>query len=549
MSNVIPNEATLEANISKRVRRVEIFFFVVTLSFITFISNVISSILEMQQTISSLRGTQATLKYQIELTNEKLNEKEQDKLNHAIVTSKDSRISEKVNNRELQKQEKQIVKPLSSIYSESMVSFTDLPRNYSFKYEGDTIKNVKSMSLPKHEKGSRIMQFQENVTESVTSCNETLFRLELQLDDHGEHTSFHLISSETGNITTTKMFTENDSFSDTSFEMCLQDGHYQLMLLDEWGDGIKCINSFDGSPCYNIYINDVLAIPGKPFHTALNSHEFDTRSLCLVGNRFVYELNLDIEKIQAEGISVAHRIINSQTQEEEHLLPVPNHDENKSKMSSFRCLDSFMYDFELSFVPDGQIVCDGPCYTVSVNDETIIEGENFFRSAKHRFFIAIDGIGRKQTCSSNPLLAPITALSQFSFDERVSKILNIIQAVSNIQDIFTRNTSQNQAACFILYDDPLQIKPEDPVLLQRYALAVFLYSTNELAEVQLPLDMCLSSIVKCNAHNEITTLAWSKYVITNVTIVREFHDFSRKIDAKSKVIVYLFVIVNFEPKF
>ena len=488
----------------------------------------LSSLLKLQEKVSSFSETQATLTSQIALMSEKLNAK--DKLQtqtkqttkpvhsihrKAIATSNNFSMDATQNETGQRKHRKRTTKHLSSVYHNALATLKDFPINHFVKQKENTSKNMKSRSVPHSEMILRKMQLQENITESDTFCNDTLFRLELQLDDFAWQTSFILMNTETGNIIANKTFNENDSFKDTTFEICLIDGPYLFMLIDLWADGIKCSKSFsDGLPCYNIYMNDELAIPGSPFHTFMNSHEFDTRSLCLTDNLVIYELNIDIANMQAEEISTVHpKITNTQTKEEVKFLPVSAQNENVNKTSFFQCLPPSMYDLKLSFSEiDREFSCDGPCFTISVNDKIIIQGKNSFESAFHRFFITVDGVGREQTCRSNPPLAPVNKLGRFAFDERVSNILDVLQALSNVQDIYTRGTSQNQAACYILNDDPLQIHVEDPMLIQRYALAVFLFSINEKAEVQISLNACVNNKIGCNEQGDIDSLVWSEYI-------------------------------------
>jgi hypothetical protein len=52
-----------------------------------------------------------------------------------------------------------------------------------------------------------------------------------------------------------------------------------------------------------------------------------------------------------------------------------------------------------------------------------------------------------------------------------------IRAVSNPTDVDTPGTPQNLAADWLINEDSLYVCPQDPFLLQRYAMAVFYYST------------------------------------------------------------------------
>ena len=491
------NNTTWKDNISKRIRRIEIYFFIITIASIAFLSHVIassqrelqaalSSILSMQRTISSLSNTQTTLVGQIESMNDKINKFEQNQM------------------------EIEFTKLSQPIHHNANVTSKDPSDTRFLQPKVQPIKNVKTIPKSPPQTISRKTMSLSNFTNDSNSCNGTLFRLELQLDEWAEETSFILTSLETGNIIKNESFSEADSLKNITFEACLEDRHYKFILRDSFGDGIQCFHSFDGLPCYDIYINDILSIPGSPFQNSLQSHEFNLNSLCLIGNIVIYELNFDFERIQAEGILFIHKMTNTQTKEELEMSMVPENDNKNNKTSFFQCLDPAIYDVEFFSPSNRDIICNGPCYIVSVNDEIVIEGQNFFRSANHRFFVTIDGIGREQKCNSNLLLAPINELNQFSFDNRVSEILNVIRALSNVQDIFNINSIQHQAACYILHDDPLQLQVEDPRLMQRYALAVFLYSTNEMAEVQLALDVCLDDKFQCNDNDDVISVDWSK---------------------------------------
>ena len=77
---------------------------------------------------------------------------------------------------------------------------------------------------------------------------------------------------ETEDIMMNAKFDKTDFMAELNFEMCIENGHYQFILRDRWGDGIKCLNS--GLQIYNIYINDVLSIPGQPFEFSQITHEF-----------------------------------------------------------------------------------------------------------------------------------------------------------------------------------------------------------------------------------------------------------------------------------
>ena len=509
------NDTKWKGNVSARVRRVEIIIFVITISFVSILSHAIlihssqrelqvalSSLLDVQQSISSLSGTQVVLQKQIEIINAKISEK---KL-------------------KLTKPTKHIIQSSPTKHRKGYSSSKDFPLTSTSSVKPKPKQNaddddddviVASLYHPKT--GSRKMKLQNNSTKTTTSCTGTFFRLELQLDENPKQTSFVLMNMDTRDTVANVSFNESDSIQNTIFETCLEDGRYQFKLQDSVGDGIECFDSFDGLPCYNIYLNHGLAIPGRPFQHSLRTHEFDTRSLCFEGNEVVIEINFDNERTRAEGITVIENITNIRTRKAVNMSLAPGQDRNNTnKKSIFKCLTPSTYIVKLRSESGRPIICDGPCFTISVNNKIIIQGKESFSSTEHEFFITIDGIGRELTCTSNPLLSPISSKSHSTFDERVSKIIDVVQALSDPHAIFTRGSSQYKATCYILYDDPLEAQAENTMLLQRYALAVLLYSTNEMTEVHIALDVCFNDKIKCNAQGEVISVEWSKYFHTKM---------------------------------
>lgn len=518
-----------KGDISKRIRRMEVFFLTVTVSFITFLSYKVildlSSQYELQQTISLISDTQGTVLNQIEMMNSRIHKIEQDKLlNKDFIQppSSSSSIHRKV--LAAPKDDSDSVtwfkKPINKIEQNEVTIETIQPsqsihRKYLAAPEGflreTTVKNVKAVSMHHPNTTSRRIQSLINPIESGASCNGTLFRLEIQLDGRAQETSFILIEIDTGNTIQHTTFSKNHSHTEKTFEICLDNWHYQFLLQDSFGDGIQCENSFNGLPCYNIYFNNELTIPGQAFQNSLLSHEFDLNSQCFIGNVVVYEFNFDVGSAPAEGISSICKITNIQTKEEVEMLLIPDQKQNGTKTSFFQCLDSSIYNVEFFPAPQSITSCNGPCYSISMNNKTIIEGKGFISQANHQFFITTDGVASEKTCRINPPLSPIHN-SHNLFDERVSKLMDVIQALSKVKDIFAEGSSQYQATCYILNDDPLQIQVEDTKLVQRYAIAVFLYSTNEMAEVHLGLDLCLDDKFQCNEQGDIIAVGTSKYI-------------------------------------
>lgn len=116
----------------------------------------------------------------------------------------------------------------------------------------------------------------------------------------------------------------------------------------------------------------------------------------------------------------------------------------------------------------------------------------------------------KQHCKTMPILSPINDLSNFTFDERVHKIMLIIQTLSSKDSLNHFTSPQHRAACWILYDDEFQMLPEDKLIVQRYIMTVLIFSVlhNENGLLRLPKNICDTFFVECNTEGLISVIDW-----------------------------------------
>lgn len=448
------------------------------------LQDALTSLQEIQEAILSLRETQAALQGEIDATKGQINEKKLQEVKEQVVTPMTTSSSHHRN-------------PLSAV--------KDFPIFEVYESKAKSVKNVDFTDY-----SPRKMQTAEAPVESATDtgCDGTLFRLELSLDQFPPETIVDLENEDTGELLANLTFADQDPFTDITFEQCLDKGAYIVRIKDTFADGLACFDSFDGLPCYNIFIDNELVIEGTPFQTAIRVHTFDSNSLCLINDVVIYTLNFDVAQERPQ-----HKVHAGKFKTDVDFFDLPDQDPNVTSRSYYSCLNSSIY--ELNIRPRrsrGDLVCDDHCYTISVNGNIIVVGPNRIITDElyiKSFFITIDHIGGERKCKDNPIISPINDLSSFAFDDRIARVLNVIQALSKMQDIFTRGTSQYEATCYILYDDPLKIKAEDKLLAQRYALAVFLFSTNQRAEVQLPSDMCFNSKFQCDEEGDIISVDWS----------------------------------------
>jgi hypothetical protein len=73
------------------------------------------------------------------------------------------------------------------------------------------------------------------------------------------------------------------------------------------------------------------------------------------------------------------------------------------------------------------------------------------------------------------LLSPTRKLTNFRFESRNFEMIQIFFGVSGLQ--LWENEYRRRAACWVIHDDHRQIDPTDPLLIQRYVMAVVYYAT------------------------------------------------------------------------
>ena len=124
-----------------------------------------------------------------------------------------------------------------------------------------------------------------------------------------------------------------------------------------------------------------------------------------------------------------------------------------------------------------------------------------------------DNIGRRLEihgrCEEFPILSPINHINNFVYDERVDRILDMIQTISSRELLNSKDSPQYKAACWIMFVDELHMSEINQLLIQRYVLAVFLFAKNpnEVSDI----DTCDYHIITCDDRGFITALNSSKF--------------------------------------
>jgi len=233
-------------------------------------------------------------------------------------------------------------------------------------------------------------------------------------------------------------------------------------------------------------------IKGNLFESRDVSHAFDSSSLCLLTSA------VHIQNSFADASNITIDLVNTRTLESLELLP-------DDDGGLYTCVQADVFSLTFTNIYAFNTACNGAdtCYNVVIGGNEVLNGTDFLDEVNRVFFVARDGFASEKSCSQQPILSPINDFSSYNYNERVGRALNVIHALSSLGDIYTKNSVQYRATCFVLYDDVLQISPESSQLVQRYALAVLFFSLNLDAEVELGLDTCESDFIFCEETNAI----------------------------------------------
>lgn len=129
--------------------------------------------------------------------------------------------------------------------------------------------------------------------------------------------------------------------------------------------------------------------------------------------------------------------------------------------------------------------------------------------------LSVSEMDNNINCSSLSILSPIGAYSNFTLDKRVHDMLHIIDALTSPEALLDSFSPQYKAACWILHDDKHQISPENDLMVQRYVVAVFIYTLWEgVTDSILSMNTCDYPIVSCNDEGHVTSIIASKFVFT-----------------------------------
>jgi len=140
-------------------------------------------------------------------------------------------------------------------------------------------------------------------------------------------------------------------------------------------------------------------------------------------------------------------------------------------------------------------------------DQAYIKGDNY---GSKRALFETEKLEIGERCRTIPLLSPLNNISNFTFDTRVEHILSTLHSISTLMSLNDIYSPQYKAACWVLYDDKLQLDKEDNLLIQRYVFATFLFAIHQediLLNMTSPCDL---GGLLCDEENRITSINMSK---------------------------------------
>ena len=109
-------------------------------------------------------------------------------------------------------------------------------------------------------------------------------------------------------------------------------------------------------------------------------------------------------------------------------------------------------------------------------------------------------------CDELKMLAPSNPFNNFTFDIRIDQILSVFHSISSTDILKELSSPQHKAACWILYTDALRLPTPSEFLVERYILAVLLFSMDQTEMLMQSLATCEYDFVDCDNNGFITKI-------------------------------------------
>ena len=346
--------------------------------------------------------------------------------------------------------------------------------------------------------------------DELSSCEGTLFHLQILLDFWPSETSWELAQTTSDNVIVSFNYTDEQALTVQAYTACLDDAQYFFIIYDEFADGIDC----PLESCFVISLNDEVVSSDVAFSSGELTIPFDTSIECVVGALFEVEYSI---ATATDSSWTLRRVIHNKQNELIEMNQEMIMGNETLRFST--CVDPGTYLLE------GQDVdadCDD-CYKVFINSELIRQGKDFLGTDRHKFYVSPFGKGYEQHCDKLPQLTPTSFVNGFVYDEMIERQLNTIYSLASIDTIKNEQFSpQYQAACWIIFDDKVAYAKEieesnntftiDDEFMERYVLALFLFATEQDIE-KLHAKTCEFDPFRIACENKrITEIDYCKYL-------------------------------------
>jgi len=356
------------------------------------------------------------------------------------------------------------------------------------KKQIDRISSEEEKEMEEH-----IFELQTSRRLQTESCSS--FRVDIELDEYPEETGWTLTRQETDEIIANVSYASFSPNNSTSIELdCVEPGEYLFSLTDKYSDGITCQNKFNGKPCYSMYVNGEQGPSELAFFDEVTTL-FDSSKTCVFLSELILEAQFD-----PSDPDVSWSLTNLNTDNSIALNTSPVQRAG-SQATLTTCISPGTYNFRAN-IP---LTCGNDCYNITVGENPKYQSQ-MFTDVGFTFYLSVDGSSRERKCVKSPIIAPANEVTLFSFDVHIQQSLDIIQALSSVEEIHRRGSVSNLATCYILFDDSLQVDPEDPIFPERYALALFMIALDLEPEVELAQDPCTIGMITCDEKGVIRGL-------------------------------------------
>ena len=406
---------------------------------------------------------------------------------------------------------------LSDITTKEKKKKTELPQSDFSSFQSTEFSQTRFQPKLSHAKS--ILSRALNV--DPTFCNGTLFRLDLALDSYPNETSWELVNEQTNTTIAQQSYGKEDEDAFFSHEECLELSSYSFSLFDSFADGIDCNNTVS---CYNVSLDNEIVDIGVPFDDEI-TYGYNLSSLCPPDS--LYSVFLQVQFDYDTNPYILWELRDDISDETYFLEPTLNLNDEFAN-TYHTCLIPGIYSFEMLTTDRNATNCAefaefDDCYRILVDHEIVIRGSDFPDDGEvaHSISISIAGNAIERKCHLHPLLSPMNYFNDFNYKQTLGNNMQIFLAISSMDTLKNFYTPQYKAACWILFDDVMQLSFDDKSLVERYILAVLLYSTNQSPEILLPSNICNFRGIICNTQGYIVDIDLCKYLqITLFVLLR-----------------------------